>query len=130
MAAASGGLIFVNGLGAILGPITLGPLMANFGPNAFFWFIGGLIATITIIAVYRSTQRAAPAVEDTSAYAAVALTSSPVAVEVAQEVAIEMAIEAEEEAAELAEAEAQLEPEPEPEPIVEEKPKPKRTRKK
>ncbi|MEM0976542.1 MAG: MFS transporter [Pseudomonadota bacterium] len=116
MAAASGGLIFVNGLGAIFGPIILGPLMTQFGPNAYFLFMGGLLATISLYALYRSTQRAAPTVEEASAYAALTPTASPVAVEVAQEVAIEMAIEAEEEAAAEEAAEAELEPEPAPEP--------------
>ncbi|MEO0343382.1 MAG: MFS transporter [Pseudomonadota bacterium] len=98
MAAASGGLVFVTGLGAIFGPIVLGPLMARFGPDAFFGFLGGLMAAIALYGVYRSTVRAAPSVEDTSSYAYVSPTATSVAIEVAQEVAIDMALEAEEEA--------------------------------
>ena len=36
MAAAAGGLVFINGLGAIIGPLAVGFLMSNFGPGAFF----------------------------------------------------------------------------------------------
>ncbi|MEO1562750.1 MAG: MFS transporter [Pseudomonadota bacterium] len=96
MAAASGGLIFVNGLGAIFGPIVLGPLMTQFGPNAYFMFMATLMLSIAFVGIYRSTRRAAPSAEETGAYAPLSQTASPVSVEVAQEVAIEMAIEADE----------------------------------
>ena len=36
MAAASGGLLFVNGLGAIVGPLVIGRLMGVIGPDGFF----------------------------------------------------------------------------------------------
>ncbi len=41
MAAASGGLVFINGLGAIAGPLITGWLMgpAVFGPSGFFLFM-------------------------------------------------------------------------------------------
>ncbi len=94
MAAASGGLVFVTGLGAITGPLVIGWLMGAFGAWTFFGFIAALFALITAYALYRMTQRAAPSVEETSAYAVLTPQSSPVAVEVAQEVAIEMAEEA------------------------------------
>ena len=96
MAAASGGLIFVNGLGAILGPIIVGRAMASFGANMYFFFISILLGLVTLFSIYRSTQRSAPSVEETTSYAPIAQTASPVAVELAQEVAIEMALEAEE----------------------------------
>ncbi|MEM7616608.1 MAG: MFS transporter, partial [Pseudomonadota bacterium] len=96
MAAASGGLIFANGLGAILGPIVIGWLMGAYGPWTFFLFIAVLFALIAVYAVYRMTQRAAPSVDDTYAYTTVLPQASPVAVELAQEVAIEMAQEDEE----------------------------------
>ncbi len=91
MAAASGGLIFVNGIGAIAGPVILGWLMDRFGPYSFFGYIGGVMALMTLYAIYRMTQRSAPRVAETASYAPIAPTSSPVAVEVAQEIAIEMA---------------------------------------
>lgn len=99
MAAASGGLIFVNGVGAILGPIILGWMMSTFGPSAYFIFLAVLMALSSFYALYRMTQRAAVPVDETSAYTPISPTSSLVTVEVAQEYAIELAIE-EEQAAE------------------------------
>ena len=93
MASASSGLIFVNGLGAALGPFIIGWLMQAFGADAFFGFVAATFLAITLFALYRSTQRAAPAVEDTGLYTAVSPTSTVVAVEVATELAIEAAEE-------------------------------------
>jgi MFS family permease len=94
MAAASGGLLFINGLGAMTGPILIGALMTRFGGDAFFAYIGALFALIAAYAFYRMSKRPAPAVADTTSYAPVLPTASPVALEVAQEVAIERAGEA------------------------------------
>jgi MFS family permease len=91
MASASAGLLFVNGLGAITGPLVIGWVMGEMGPYGFFVIIFGLMAALSVYALYRMTQRAAPAVEDTGAYAAVMPSSTPVAVEVAQEYFIEHA---------------------------------------
>ncbi len=95
MAAASGGLIFVSGIGAITGPIILGWMMDRFGPNSFFGFLCALLALMAAYALYRMTQRQATPVGDTAPYAPVSPTSSPVAVEVAQEIAIEKALDEE-----------------------------------
>jgi MFS family permease len=94
MAAASGGLLFINGLGAMLGPVVLGALMTRFGADAFFGYVAVLFALIALYALYRMTRRAAPSVAETSSYAPVLPTASPVALEVAQGVAIERAGEA------------------------------------
>ncbi len=96
MAAASGGLIFTNGLGAIGGPIIIGGMMDLFGPFAFFIYIAVLFTAISLYAIYRMTQRAAPSVEETASYAPILPQASPVAVEVAQEFAIDMAQSVEE----------------------------------
>ncbi|MEM8787234.1 MAG: MFS transporter [Pseudomonadota bacterium] len=109
MAAASGGLIFTNGLGAILGPVVVGAMMGTMGAWSYFLFIGILFAAIALYALYRMTQRAAPTADETAAYQVVLPQSSPVAVEVAQEIAIDMA---QEEAVAEAEAEALAEPTP------------------
>ena len=85
MASASAGLLFVNGLGAIAGPLVIGWVMVTFGAPAFFLVIFALLAVVALYAAYRMTQRAAPLVEDTGAYAPVMPSSTPVAVEVAQE---------------------------------------------
>jgi MFS family permease len=83
MAAASGGLLFIHGLGAITGPLVIGWLMSLFGADAFFGFVGGLLALIAVYAAYRMTRRPAPAVASTSPYAPVLAQASPVALEVA-----------------------------------------------
>ncbi|MDX1742600.1 MAG: MFS transporter [Ruegeria sp.] len=93
MAAASGGLLFINGLGAIAGPLITGWLMGDavFGPQGFFLFIAALLVTTAVYALYRMTQRAAIPVDETGTMSTVYATASPVAVELAQEVAIEAA---------------------------------------
>jgi len=96
MASASGGLIFINGVGAIGMPIVVGWAMTRFGPNSFFVILAILMSAIAAYAAYRTTRRAPTPVEETSAYATVLPQASPIAVEVAQEVAIEMALEEEE----------------------------------
>ena len=93
MAAASGGLLFINGLGAISGPLLIGWLMTAFGADAFFAYVGGLFALIALYAAYRTTRRAAPSVAKTSSYTPVLPQASPVALEVAQTVAIARASE-------------------------------------
>lgn len=93
MAAASGGMVFINGLGAISGPIVTGWLMTSIGPAAFFGLIAALMLAIAVYAAFRMTQRAAPSVDETAGFQAIMPSSSPVFVEVAQEIAIENAIE-------------------------------------
>ena len=92
MAAASGGLIFINGMGAIMGPLVTGWMMDIFGTQAFFMVIAVLMLTLTGYAGYRMTQRSRDGIED-GAYAAVMPSASPVAVEVASEYYIETSLE-------------------------------------
>ncbi len=93
MAAAAGGLVFINGLGAVAGPLITGWLMGLVGPWGFFLFIGVLAFAMAGYAAYRMTQRAAPSVDDTESYAPVMPSASPLTVEYAQEYAIEVAQE-------------------------------------
>jgi MFS family permease len=88
MAAAAGGLLFINGLGAVSGPVVIGWLMTRFGADAFFVFVGGLLGLIALYAGYRMTKRAAPAVETTSPYTPVLPQASAVALEAAQGVSL------------------------------------------
>ena len=94
MAAASGGLIFINGLGAIAGPVITGWLMSVIGPGGFWLFMSVLMLVMSLYAAYRMTQRPATPVEDATAYVGVSPAASVVAVEAAQEWAIEAAEEA------------------------------------
>ena len=96
MASASGGLIFLTGIGAIFGPSIVGWLLDEYGAASYFWFIGSVMAIMGSYALYRMTQTSSTAVEDTSAYAPITPTSTPIAMELAQEYAIEMALEEEE----------------------------------
>jgi len=106
MAAASGGLIFINGLGAIAGPLITGWLMADgvLGPAGFFVLMAALLFSLAAYGLYRMTQRPAVPVEDTGTFAPMTPASTPVAVELAQEYVIEAEIEAEQDAQEDSDA--------------------------
>jgi MFS family permease len=98
MAGSSGGLIFINGVGAVGGPMITGWLMGVAGPSGFWIFQAVLLGGLTAYAAWRMTRRAAIPTEETASYVAVTPSSTPIASEVAQEWAIE---QAEDEAAEL-----------------------------
>jgi MFS family permease len=97
MPAASGGLVFTFGLGAIAGPLVTGWAMQGLGPYAFWLVLGATFGAIGLYAVYRMTQRAVVPVDETESYLNVLPTTSPVAVEAAGAWAAENA-EAEREA--------------------------------
>jgi len=89
MAAASGGLIFVNGMGAVTGPIITGWAMSASGSGGYWAFMMCAMAALAAYVAYRMTQRASVyAAEDdydAIAYAPVLPMGSAVAVEAAQE---------------------------------------------
>ncbi|MCV2864237.1 MFS transporter [Albidovulum sediminicola] len=89
MAAASAGLIFINGVGAIGGPLLTGWIMAHLGPDGFFLFIAVLFGAMASYAAWRMTRRPSPTTEQTGAFTPLSPTASAVAVEVAIEAAIE-----------------------------------------
>jgi MFS family permease len=78
MAAASAGLIFLNGLGAVAGPLATGWLLETIGPSGFFLFMGILFAALAGYAAYRMAQRAGPV--ETGAFAGLSPNASPLAV--------------------------------------------------
>lgn len=88
MASASGGLLFINGLGAIAGPVVIGALMTRLGPDAYLGYLAALFGAVAAYALWRSTRRQAPAVQETAPYQPVAPQASPVALGAAQAVAI------------------------------------------
>ncbi len=94
MAAAAGGMVFINGLGAIAGPLLVGWMMGAMGPGGYFLYMAVLMFMLVGYAIYRMTQRAAPSVSETDSYTPVSFSSSPMAVEFAQDYAIETAQEA------------------------------------
>jgi MFS family permease len=89
MAAASGGLIFVNGMGAITGPILTGWAMSVAGPAGFWLYLLVTFIVLSVYVMYRMTQRASAYREeedyDAVAYAPVLPTATPVVLEAAQE---------------------------------------------
>ena len=98
MAAGSGGMIFLNGLGAVSGPLITGWMMSVFGPSGFYMLIGVLFTMLAIYAVYRATQRPAIPVDETGSFVAMSQSAmTPVAMEIAQEYAIETDLEEENE---------------------------------
>lgn len=97
MAAASGGLIFINGLGAILGPMITGWMMGtSLGPGGFYLFTAILFGAMIAYAGYRSTVRATLPTDETGSYVPMGPTATSVAMEIAQEYVIETEIEEEE----------------------------------
>ncbi|WP_342070724.1 MFS transporter [Yoonia algicola] len=100
MAAASGGLLFINGVGAIMGPLTVGFIMDSIGDNGFWLFTAVLMASVGFYGIYRATQRSREDFEPESVsvpYAPVSAASTAVAAELAQELYIDE-VELEEEA--------------------------------
>ncbi len=89
MAAVSGGLVFINGLGAISGPILTGWMMGIIGAHGYFLFIAALLFALSGYAAYRMTQRAGISSEDTGGYAPVGMSSTALAVEYALEAGAE-----------------------------------------
>jgi MFS family permease len=78
MPGASAGLIFLNGFGAIFGPLLAGWLMEMIGPKGYFLIIGGFFAGLAIYAAYRMARRTAPA--QTAGYAGLSPTASSLVV--------------------------------------------------
>jgi len=90
MAAASGGLLFINGLGAMSGPVIVGFLMQRFGIEWFFITLAVLMGLICFYGIYRMTQRdydIAP--EDVAPHVAVTSRITPMGAEIAIEAAEE-----------------------------------------
>ncbi|MFV2003266.1 MAG: MFS transporter [Paracoccaceae bacterium] len=93
MAAASGGLVFITGMGAIAGPLITGWLMEQVGPGGFWLLVAILMLTLSAYAAYRTTQRPATPVDETGSFVNVLPSTSIVAMEAAQEWAVEAALD-------------------------------------
>jgi len=91
MAAASGGLLFVNGLGAVSGPLILGWMMDEIGPGGYWVFMAFLMIGIAAYALFRSFRRDRTDIVETEnvPYAPISAAGTAVIAEVAQEVYIE-----------------------------------------
>ena len=91
MPAASGGLVFTFGLGAIAGPLVTGWAMQWGGPFFFWLVLGTTFALIALYALYRMTQRPGIPASQTDSYLGVTPTATPVAVEAASAWAVDQA---------------------------------------
>jgi len=104
MAAASGGLLFANGLGSVIGPVAIGLAMAEVGPGGFWLVMAILLFATSGYAAWRMTQRqsAYSAEDDYDAvsYPAIMAGASVVVMEAAQEAYVDAAEEMAEAAAE------------------------------
>ena len=90
MAAASGGLLFINGLGAILGPVITGWMLTVIGPGGFWVYLSFFMFALAAFVGWRMTQRASIFTEeaedyDPVTYAPIMPTSTAIAVEAAQD---------------------------------------------
>ncbi|WP_028028265.1 MFS transporter [Gemmobacter nectariphilus] len=83
MAGASAGLLFLNGLGAVAGPLATGWMMERLGPSGFFVFIAGLLGGLAVYVLWRMTRRDTP--PGAPGYHPIAPTASAIAVEAVME---------------------------------------------
>jgi len=79
MAAASSGMLFLNGFGAVFGPLVAGWVMHVVGSPGYFLFIGLLFAALAAYTGWRMRKRVAP--NETGGYAGLAPLAQTVAVE-------------------------------------------------
>ena len=97
MAAGSGALLFLNGIGAILGPVVAGYMMDFIGPRMFWAFLAAMLLMLAGYAAWRMRRRpAATPSEENVSYVAISPISTTVALEAAQEQYVENAELAEE----------------------------------
>ncbi len=89
MAAASGSLIFVNGLGAMGGPIVVGWMMSSIGPKGFYLFIALTTLVIFLFGLYRMTVRQTTNDDHVPYMQMEAVTTTSLGASMAAEVAIE-----------------------------------------
>jgi MFS family permease len=67
MVAASSKLVLINGMGAVMGPVSVAAMMGWFGPAAFGWSIAVVYAVLGLFVLYRMSVRGAlPADEQTN----------------------------------------------------------------
>lgn len=86
MPAASAGFLFINGTGAIAGPLVTGWIMGSVGSWGYFLFIGLLMFALAGYTAWRMQRRKRRGRTGDSGFVAVVPTASPVAVEAAQDV--------------------------------------------
>lgn len=104
MASAAGGLLFINGLGAVSGPIVVGYAMSHLGIEWFFVTLVVLQSTICLYGLYRMTQRRYDVGDDASPHLPINYRTGVIATELAIESADDASLEKLEEAEEVFES--------------------------
>lgn len=84
MAAASGGLLYWHGLGAIAAPLFLGTVMDRFGASSYFVYIAINLSLIAAYGLFRMTRRDALPVAEQSEFTSLTPQATPLAVMVQQ----------------------------------------------
>ena len=103
MAAAAGGLLFINGFGAMLGPVLVGYAMSHYGPEWFFIFLVILFSATCLYGVYRMSRRAHTVLDEAGAYLPITSRTSGLAMGYAIDAAEEDLLDELEEAEEVLE---------------------------
>ena len=101
MAAAAGGLLFINGLGAMSGPILVGYAMSKLGIEWYFIILVLLMSAICLYGIYRMSQRAHTVVDEAAPYLPISSNTSGLATAYAIDAAEEEMLNELEEAEEL-----------------------------
>ncbi len=79
MVAASSGLILLNGVGAVVGPIAISLLMAWYGASAFFVFLAAAHVFISVFTLYRMSSKVAMPLDEQGDFVAMPMRSGPIA---------------------------------------------------
>ncbi len=104
MASAAGGLLFINGCGAMTGPVIVGFVMTKLGIEWYFITLFLLLGGICLYGIYRISQRAHEVVHDASPYLPISARTSGLATEFALSAAEDEQLEELEDAEEVFES--------------------------
>jgi len=101
MAAAAGGLLFINGFGAMLGPVLVGYAMSKIGIEWYFIILLFLMSAVCLYAIYRMSQRPHPTPDVMAPYLPISSRTSGLATGYAIDAAEEQMLDELEEAEEI-----------------------------
>ncbi len=101
MAAAAGGLLFINGCGAITGPVVVGYAMTHLGIEWFFITLFLLMSAICLYGLYRISQRTYTVTDEAAPYLPISARTSGLATSFAIDAAEEQQLEELEDAEEV-----------------------------
>lgn len=93
MIAASGALVLISGLGAVVGPVLVASIMDLFGEHSFFWSMAVAHALTGLFALYRMTRSAPVPLDQQGPSTVAAVHPSGSAIESVQQYARDEAID-------------------------------------